>query len=312
MKLLLLFLFLPLTLYCQSPLEQEFLQFYNRMLEYKDSIGHDEQFVYPLDLSELSCKDWKELWFVENPGRKVSQKTGKELCQEWKELQKRSARKGTLFPFDINWAVQLVGDRYLVFTDQNRIASISQGKTWYFLAHSNLTDLSSSYRVWMGSGIQGGPFPFSDKLELVRDRHSQVHQAFRKLEELSMYSSFRLPLSNADWNRWKLTFYKESGWEEIVGNYHSQYHRLYTPTEESIHYGKDLYKLFPLRMERFQKEADNSRIGIPARNDPANGQWQAWKIKEDVLMVRLYHSYPDGNQTSWYHEKVYYFEKTKR
>ena len=198
MKLLPLLLFLPLALYCQSPLEQEFLQFYNRMLEYKDSIGHDEQFVYPLDLSELNCEDWQVLWIVEEPGRNISRKTGKELCKEWKELQKRSARKGTLFPFDINWAVQLVGDRYLVFTDQSRISSISQGKTWYFSTKTDLPTLSGIYPTWQRKGLQGHNFPLSDKLELLRDQQSKAYEDFRKMEELSMFSSFRLPLSKTE------------------------------------------------------------------------------------------------------------------
>jgi hypothetical protein len=186
---------------------------------------------------------------------------------------------------------------------------VSHGKSWYFSTYSDLSALSALYPSWFGKSSEGGSFPLSDKLELLRDKQSKAYEEYRKLEELSMYSSFRLPLSKTDWNRWELLFFKESGWEEVIGAYHSNYFRLYVPTKETVYSGKDLYQLFPVQMEGFQREKESRVQPFPDRNAPANGKWLAWKIKEDVLMVRLYYSYPNGNQTSWYHEKVYYFEK---
>ncbi len=70
--------------------------------------------------------------------------------------------------------------------------------------------------------------------------------------------------------------------------------------------GSDIFEIFGLSAKKFPLNAVPIVWG---RNAPFNGEWTASLGNEDHLIVCRVHSYPDGNQTSWYHEQVYYFEK---
>lgn len=59
------------------------------------------------------------------------------------------------------------------------------------------------------------------------------------------------------------------------------------------------------------KHATDSLKNFPVireRNDPLNREWVPI-ITDDYMILRIVHSYPDGNETSFYRENVIYFKK---
>lgn len=50
---------------------------------------------------------------------------------------------------------------------------------------------------------------------------------------------------------------------------------------------------------------------IYEREDEFNAKWTAILPNSEYLIIRMVHSYPNGNITSWYKERTYYFSKAK-
>ncbi|MDP2176002.1 MAG: hypothetical protein Q8K70_08845 [Bacteroidota bacterium] len=50
---------------------------------------------------------------------------------------------------------------------------------------------------------------------------------------------------------------------------------------------------------------------IYERVDEFNAKWTAILPNSEYLIIRMVHSYPNGNATSWYKERTYYFSKAK-
>lgn len=89
-----------------------------------------------------------------------------------------------------------------------------------------------------------------------------------------------------------------------------------------VYYGKELFlgleidSMFlnnapkPLLKIMWNHDTDSLKDfpQIYERNDPLNGIWTPI-ICGDYMILRLVHSYPDGNDTSFYNERLLYFKK---
>lgn len=73
--------------------------------------------------------------------------------------------------------------------------------------------------------------------------------------------------------------------------------------------GARLFHLFGLSTAKFPI---NYYPLIEARDSKYNGEWTAISPNQKHLLIRFVSSYPDGNQTSWYRETVYYFTKVDK
>ena len=125
------------------------------------------------------------------------------------------------------------------------------------------------------------------------------------------------------WKRWKLVYSVPTGYRENFPNQYkdttslSQFQQLginhlqrlgtksyLTPGNKTIALsGLKLFRIFNV------KKRINYYPEIYARDSRFNGQWTAISINRDYLIIRYVSSYPDGNQTSWYHEETYYFKR---
>jgi hypothetical protein len=116
---------------------------------------------------------------------------------------------------------------------------------------------------------------------------------------------------------WKLVYSVQTGYHEYFPNLHKdttsffQFQRLgttsyLTPGDTTIALsGFKLFKTFGV------KKRINYYPEIYARDSRFNGQWTAISLNKDYLIIRYVSSYPDGNQTSWYHEETYYFRRSE-
>lgn len=117
------------------------------------------------------------------------------------------------------------------------------------------------------------------------------------------------------WKRWKLVYSVPTGYRENFPNQYkdttslSQFQQLgttsyLTPGNKTIALsGFRLLKIFGV------KKRINYYPEIYARDSRFNGQWTAISLTKEYLIIRYVSSYPDGNQTSWYHEETYYFKR---
>lgn len=144
------------------------------------------------------------------------------------------------------------------------------------------------------------------------DSIKQIEQRITSIIDVDNWNKDKLFFSS--WKRWKLVFSVQTGYHEHFPNQYKdtisfpQFQRLgtksyLTPSKKTIALsGFKLYKIFGV------KKRINHYPEIYARGSRFNGQWTAISINRVYLIIRYVSSYPDGNQTSWYHEETYYFK----
>jgi hypothetical protein len=114
-------------------------------------------------------------------------------------------------------------------------------------------------------------------------------------------------------DKWSLSFYEDFGWTDMVPFGHMNHHVRYISTLPGETYTTaTLLDTFALN-RRVIDSAQVLRFFPPVfdREDPLNRGWSLIAMSDDNLIIRYVHSYPNGNQTSWYTERVYYFRRRK-
>ena len=146
-----------------------------------------------------------------------------------------------------------------------------------------------------------------------KDSIKQIEQKITSIIDVDNWNKNKLFFSS--WKRWKLVFSVQTGNLEHFPNQYKdttsfpQFQRLgtksyLTPGNKTIaSSGFKLFKIFGI------KKRINFYPEIYARDSRFNGQWTAISLNRDYLIIRYVSSYPDGNQTSWYHEETYYFKR---
>ena len=142
-------------------------------------------------------------------------------------------------------------------------------------------------------------------IDSIREFQIEVDSIKRNLiKENELKDSFSLKYT------WTLSFYEYFGWEDhfagqgtvdsINQKYVGKYKTAILTSEEIFH----VFKIsgnsnFPL-----------DKLPVIYESDALfNGKWTAIYSSNDYLIIRRVVSYPYGNQTSWYKEKIYYFKK---
>lgn len=154
-------------------------------------------------------------------------------------------------------------------------------------------------------------FPFDNWLSKLNDidslnRFESEVDAIKKslIKQNDLKDTFSLTYM------WTLNYYEYFGWTEHFGGqgpidslnqkYLGKYKTVILTSKEIF----DVFKIshnptFPL----------DSMPVIYERDALFNGEWTAIYLSNDYLIIRWVGSYPHGNQTSWYYEKVYYFKR---
>ena len=104
---------------------------------------------------------------------------------------------------------------------------------------------------------------------------------------------------------WTLQFQHGFDWTELHPHQGKTINSYAIAKDEIRIKGDEIFAIFEIDSEKFPL---NIIPLVKARGCLYNGEWTA-TIINDCLIIRYVHSYPDGNQTSWYREKSYYFKK---
>lgn len=172
--------------------------------------------------------------------------------------------------------------------DTNHFASNCQGEQMYLSSRFDhlllelkdndslekfKTTIDSIRKTWFPSDSSNISFRFSDTWNLY---YCQFFGSEDGLEQVDFYHSYLS--TNTD-----TTFTSQ----QIFCAFH---------LGDSMSFKQNPLKYFPRIYER---------------DDTWNAEWTAILPHSEYLIIRMVHSYPNGNHTSWYKEKLYYFRKTK-
>jgi hypothetical protein len=111
-----------------------------------------------------------------------------------------------------------------------------------------------------------------------------------------------------------LICFQISGWEHHVGIGESSINHCYISTnKDTVFSSKQIFCEFNIGDSISIKQYPLKYFpAIYERDDFFNTKWTAILPHSEYLIIRLVHSYPNGNMTSWYKERTYYFKKVRR
>lgn len=140
----------------------------------------------------------------------------------------------------------------------------------------------------------------NDSLKIITSQIQNIEKQLNSEDAITINQS----------TKWKLVCYAVNGWSQIVGQPKSTVNDKYvSSTKDEVVTTENLFKIFNLKY--------NDSIflkNIPLvfeREDFFNRKTTPIIINNKYLVLRYVHSYPNGNQTSWYREMNYYFTKVE-
>lgn len=147
---------------------------------------------------------------------------------------------------------------------------------------------------------------FANRMTLVVDADSIKAIKKEMLSNIESKSKVNSTKVAFDLNtKWTLKYLRGYDWTEAFPNRSNTVDNYLISKEEILMTGDEIFAIFKIDNEEFPL---NFLPQVYERGCLYNGEWTATLIN-DNLFIRYVHSYPNGNQTSWYREKIYYFQK---
>ena len=136
-----------------------------------------------------------------------------------------------------------------------------------------------------------------DSLKIITKEIQNIEKLINSKDSITINKS----------TNWKLISYTVNGWREIVGQPKTTVNNKYVSNTNEVVTTENLLKIFSLNYSDsiFLKSVPL----IYERDHFFNRKTTPIIINNQYLILRYVHSYPNGNQTSWFSETNYYFKK---
>jgi hypothetical protein len=149
-------------------------------------------------------------------------------------------------------------------------------------------------------------FLFEHKL-IVETNKDSIAKHLKIIKEISVTSTIDSIQANSNW---KLLYLHETGWAESVPNQRNIINSLYIGKPNNGVTDQDLKDFFK-RIGRTEILLDQFpfEVSVEPRGAPLNGKWTIIFLKNNHITLQYIHSYPNGNQSSWFRKTNYYLKK---
>jgi hypothetical protein len=149
-------------------------------------------------------------------------------------------------------------------------------------------------------------FLFEKKLNLAT-KNDSISKHIKNIEEISIPANIDSLSSDS---KWELLYLHETGWQESMPNNPHTINNLYIGKQNNIVTGKDLKDFF---QSIGQKEIVFNQLppelSYMHRGAPLNGKFTIIFLKNNHITLQYIHSYPNGNQSSWFRKTNYYLKR---
>jgi hypothetical protein len=149
-------------------------------------------------------------------------------------------------------------------------------------------------------------FLFENKLKQEVNTDS-IKKHIEIIKEISVGSSLDSINLNS---KWELLYLQHTGWEEYLPGPKRTINILYVGKDNPIISKEELISVFKnsnqaeILLKQFPLE-----FTIEPRGAPLNGKWTVIFLKNNHITLQHIHSYPNGNQSSWFRKTNYYLKK---
>lgn len=163
-----------------------------------------------------------------------------------------------------------------------------------------------SFIVFSQNSTNNERFLFENQLTQIHHsdsiaKHTQI------LKEISISSSIDSISTNS---KWQLMYLHQTGWEEYLPSASRTINSLYIGKEKNVVSTQEILKVFEWnKQNKILLDKFPAEFSLQPRGAPLNGKWTIVFLKNDCITLQYVHSYPNGNQSSWYRRTNYYFKK---
>lgn len=149
-------------------------------------------------------------------------------------------------------------------------------------------------------------FLFEKKLKLEINSDS-IKKHIKIIKEISVASELDSINSNS---KWEVLYLHETGWAESMPNERYDINSLYIGKPNNSVSGQNLKDFF-IRINKKEILLDKFpfEVSVEPRGAPLNGKWTVIFLKNNHITLQHIHSYPNGNQSSWFRKTNYYLKK---
>lgn len=149
-------------------------------------------------------------------------------------------------------------------------------------------------------------FLFEKKLNLAT-KNDSISKHIKNIEEISIPANIDSLSSDS---KWELLYLHETGWQESMPNNPHTINNLYIGKQNNIVTGKDLKDFFQsIGQKEIIFNQLPSELSYMHRGAPLNGKFTIIFLKNNHITLQYIHSYPNGNQSSWFRKTNYYLKR---
>ena len=149
-------------------------------------------------------------------------------------------------------------------------------------------------------------FLFEKKLNLAT-KNDSISKHIKIIEEISIPANIDSLSSDS---KWELLYLHETGWQESMPNNPHNINNLYIGKRNNIVTGKDLKDFFQtIGQKEILFNQLPSELSYMNRGAPLNGKFTIIFLKNNLITLQYIHSYPNGNQSSWFRKTNYYLKR---
>jgi len=149
-------------------------------------------------------------------------------------------------------------------------------------------------------------FLFERKLNLAT-KNDSISKHIKNIEEISIPANIDSLSSDS---KWELLYLHETGWQESMPNNPHTINNLYIGKQNNIVTGKDLKDFFQsIGQKEIIFNQLPSELSYMHRGAPLNGKFTIIFLKNNHITLQYIHSYPNGNQSSWFRKTNYYLKR---
>ncbi len=149
-------------------------------------------------------------------------------------------------------------------------------------------------------------FLFEKKLNLAT-KNDSISRHIKIIEEISIPADID---SISTDSKWELLYLHQTGWQESMPNNPHNINNLYIGKRNNIVTGKDLKDFFQtIGQKEILFNQIPSELSYMNRGAPLNGKFTIIFLKNNHITLQYIHSYPNGNQSSWFRKTNYYLKR---
>lgn len=149
-------------------------------------------------------------------------------------------------------------------------------------------------------------FLFEKKLNLAT-KNDSISKHIKNIEEISIPANIDSLSSDS---KWELLYLHQTGWQESMPNNPHKINNLYIGKRNNVVTGKDLKDFFQsIGQKEIVFNQLPSELSYMNRGAPLNGKFTIIFLKNNHITLQYIHSYPNGNQSSWFRKTNYYLKR---